>query len=111
MGAPKMYDFSELGIEENNAPQEDISSPPDIVQSDKPSDSAFHSVGKKPNPVSLTENWTADDPSIQCRYHGHVRFAHPATCEWHRHTGDPECALRQCPRMRLGFNAGVLEGI
>ena len=97
-----MYNFDALGLEDEDAPQEDISQPlADIAQPIKLEKPSFHSVGKKTNPVTLTENWTADDPSIQCRYNGHMRPVHPAVCEYHRHMDDPECKLRKCPRITI----------
>ena len=112
-----MYNFDALGLEEEDTPQEDISqSLADIAQPIKLEKPSFHSVDKKtPNPVTLTENWTSNDPSILCRYNGHVRPVHPAACEYHRFSGDQECTLRRCPRVRLGININPLmqttEGI
>ena len=91
-------------IQKQDTPAE-ISS--NITQSAQPSDPSFHSVGKKTNAIFLTENWTADDPSVLCRYNGHVRPVHPAVCEFHRFSGDPECSIRRCPRVRLGINVNI----
>ena len=106
MGAQTLYNLDGLGLEDDVL-QEDTPSPLDIAQPAQPSDPSFHSVGKNPNPVTLTENWTVNDPSIQCRYNGHVRPVHPAVCEFHRFSGDPECLIRRCPRVRLGINVNI----